>query len=478
MAYKTVNPFTNETVKTYDNSTDARVEAAITKAHNLYKSWRDDPIKPRADVLHRLAKVFTDDAEALAKVLTEDMGKLYKEALGEVALCADIAEYYATNAERLLAPKTIQTPAGQAEVLNRPYGVLLAVEPWNFPYYQIMRVFAPYFVAGDPMLLKHASNTPGSAVAFEEAVKKAGAPDGSFQNLFLAYDQIDTVLADKRVQGVCLTGSERGGRAVAAAAGKNLKKSTMELGGNDAFIVLDDANMDEVEKVNAAVRLFNCGQVCTSAKRFIVTEKNYDRFLDNLTKQFASAKMGDPMDPETTLAPMCSEKNKNNLQKQVDAAIAAGATVHYGNTPVDLEGQFFQPTILTDIDRDNPAYFAEMFGPVAQVYKVKDEAAAIELANDSNLGLGGMLFCGDANHGAEVAAKIETGMVFVNTFLSSLPEIPFGGIKQSGYGRELGDDCIYGFVNQELVVKNPTGKLPDYRFGGLAAPDFMPAPEA
>ncbi|GAF40456.1 succinate-semialdehyde dehydrogenase [Agrilactobacillus composti DSM 18527 = JCM 14202] len=234
--------------------------------------------------------------------------------------------------------------------------------------------------------------------------------------------------------------------------------------------------MDEVEKVSAAARLYNCGQVCTSSKRFIVTEKNYDRFIKNLAEQFANVKMGDPMDPTTTLAPMCTEKNKNKLQKQVDEAIAAGAKVYYGNEPVDLDGQFFQPTILTDITKDNPAYYQEMFGPVAQVYKVKDEAAAIELANDSHLGLGGIVYSGDAQHGAEVAAKIETGMMFVNTFLSTLPEIPFGGIKMSGYGRELGDECIYSFVNRELVVKNPDpeGKLPENKFGGLVAPALLP----
>ncbi|WP_416353999.1 NAD-dependent succinate-semialdehyde dehydrogenase [Agrilactobacillus fermenti] len=473
MAYQTVNPYTNEVVQKYNNSTPEEIEAALAQAYDLYQSWRDDPVASRTKYLHKLSQYFTTHVDELAQVLVTDMGKLYSEAQGEVAICADIAEYYAQNAERLLAPKSIPTIAGQAQVLNRPYGVLMAVEPWNFPYYQIMRVFAPYFAAGDPMVLKHASNTPGAALAFEKAVQAVGAPAGSFKNLFLSYDQVSEVIADERIAGVCLTGSERGGRSVAKEAGQNLKKSTMELGGNDVFMVLDDANLAEAEKIAASSRLYNCGQVCTSSKRFIVTEKNYDHFLENLKQQFAAVKMGDPMDPETTLAPMCSKKNKNKLQEQVDEAIAAGATVYYGNEPVDLPGQFFQPTILTDIDRDNPAYYAEMFGPVAQVYKVKDEAEAIKLANDSHLGLGGIVFSGDPQHGAEVAAKIETGMVFVNTYLSTLPELPFGGVKQSGYGRELGDDCIYQFVNQELVVKNPQAGLPDNRFGGLIAPGLI-----
>ena len=326
------------------------------------------------------------------------------------------------------------------------------VEPWNFPYYQIMRVFAPNFIVGNPMILKHAANTPGSAVAFEQLVKEAGAPEGSLINLFLNYDQVGTVIADPRVQGVALTGSERGGRAVAAAAGENLKKSTMELGGMDSFIVLPDANMDEVMKVTRQVRLYNAGQVCTSSKRFIVAENLYDEFLKRLGQEFASVKPGDPLDDATTLAPMSSAKAKHKLQQQVDEAIENGANLYQGNQPIDLPGQFFEPTILTDIKPDNPAYSTEMFGPVAQVYKVATEQEAIDLANDSQFGLGGIVFAGSKEHGAKVASQVETGMEFVNTFMYTLPELPFGGVKKSGYGREMSTLGLEAFVNEELIV--------------------------
>ncbi|HJE44647.1 NAD-dependent succinate-semialdehyde dehydrogenase [Levilactobacillus namurensis] len=453
MAYQTINPYTNEVVKTYDEATPEYIESSLAQAQKLYKQWRNDPVATRIPVLRKLAQIFRDETDSLAKVLTVDMGKLYSEAQGEVQLCAMIADYYADNAEKFLAPRKIDSIAGDAQLENHPLGVLMAVEPWNFPYYQMMRIFAPNFAAGDPIVYKHAANTPASALAFEDAVKRAGAPAGSLTNLFLSYDQVEQVIADPRVQGVALTGSKRGGTAVAAAAGKYLKKSTMELGGVDAFIVAHDADMAQVNEIAPRARLYNVGQVCTSSKRFIVTENHYDEFLANLKKSFAAAKLGDPMDPNTTLAPMNSKKAKEKLQEQVDEAVQNGATLAFVHDPVDSDGQFFLPTILTDITKDNPAYGQEMFGPVAQVYKVKDDDEAIALANDTDLGLGGIVFAGSAEYGAELASRMETGQVYVNTFFSSLPELEFGGVKQSGYGRELGQNGIMSFVNQELVVK-------------------------
>ncbi|GAY71937.1 succinate-semialdehyde dehydrogenase [NAD] [Lentilactobacillus kosonis] len=359
---------------------------------------------------------------------------------------------------------------GKAKVYKHSTGVILAVEPWNFPYYQIMRVFAPNFMVGNPMILRDAANIPWSAQAFADAVQEAGAPKGALTNLFMSYDQVADVIADPRIQGVALTGSERGGSSVAEEAGKNLKKNTMELGGQDAFIVLDDANMDDVNNIAWRARLYNAGQVCTSSKRFIVMDNIYDEFVENMKKNFASVKPGDPMDPTTTLAPMNTKKAKEKLQKQVDEAIAAGATVAYGNEDYDLDGQFFMPTILTDIDLDNPAAHTEMFGPVAQVYKVHSEAEAIELANDSQYGLGGIVFSGDAERGERVATQIETGMVFVNNFMASLPELPFGGVKNSGYGREMSELGLMAFVNEQLVV---TADKPDLNnlAGGLVKVD-------
>jgi len=468
MAYQTTNPYTNEVVKTYDDATPQYVEESLAKAQALYKKWRNDPVATRIPVLRKLAQLFKDETDSLAKGLTVDMGKLFVEAQGEVLLCAEIAEYYADHAEELLKPRAIDTIAGDAQLENHPLGVLMAVEPWNFPYYQMMRIFAPNFAVGDPIVFKHAAITPASALAFEDAVRRAGAPDGALTNLFLSYDQVSQVVADKRVQGVALTGSERGGVAVAEVAGKYLKKNTMELGGTDAFIVAHDANMADVTAIAPRARLYNAGQVCTSSKRFIVTENNYDELLAALKDAFSSVKMGDPMDPETTLAPVNSKKAKEHLQAQVDTALAGGATAYYVHEPIDDEGQFFMPTILTDITKDNPAYGKEMFGPVAQVYKVKDDAEAVALANDSDYGLGGIVFAGSAEYGAELASQIETGMVFVNTFFSSLPELEFGGVKKSGFGRELGETGISSFVNQELVVKRERPN--ENEFGALVLP--------
>ncbi|MDY3702211.1 MAG: aldehyde dehydrogenase family protein, partial [Limosilactobacillus coleohominis] len=294
---------------------------------------------------------------------------------------------------------------------------------------------------------------PTSAQAFADLVKEAGAPEGSLTNLFVSYDQVGAIIADKRVQGVCLTGSERGGQAVATEAAKNLKKSTMELGGNDAFIVLPDADIDELASIIYSARLYNAGQVCTSSKRFIIPDNLYDEFLERAKEIFSSVKMGDPMDPSTTLAPMNSEKAKRKLQQQVDLAIANGSKVVYGNQPVDLEGQFFMPTILTDISRDNPIFDQEMFGPVMSVYKYHDVQEAIDIANDSSYGLGNTVFGKNVSEARKVAAQIDTGMSWINSGWASLPELPFGGVKHSGYGRELAEQGFRSFINDHLVYE-------------------------
>ena len=472
MAYQTVNPYTNEVVKTYPNATTDQINAALAVSDNLYHEWRkNDEMEKRAKILLNIADEFRQRKNQLARIAVTDMGKLYKEAQGEVELCAMIAEYFAKHGAEMLKPTPIQTIAtGEAEVQKHATGIIMAVEPWNFPYYQIMRVFAPNFMVGNPMILKDASNTPGSAEAFVNAVQEAGAPIGSLTNLFLGYDQVSEIIADPRVQGVALTGSERGGRSVAVAAAEHLKKNTMELGGMDAFIVLEDADIDEVAEIAWRTRLYNAGQVCTSSKRFIVAANLYDEFLSRLKAKFAAVVPGDPMKASTTLAPMNSKKAKEKLQAQVNEAIANGANVYYGNEPIDLPGQFFMPTILTDIDKNNPAFRTEMFGPVAQVYKVNSESEAIDLANDSQFGLGGIVFAGDADHGAEVASQIETGMVFVNNFMASLPELPCGGVKKSGYGREMSELGMMAFVNEQLIVKADHPDLSNVA-GGLVATD-------
>ena len=454
MAYKTINPYTNEVEKEFPNATDEELEAVLAKAHQLYLDWRNNSgsLEDRKAILHRVADILRERRTEYATIMSHDMGKLIGEAEGEVDLCADICDYYADKADEFLKPRTLETDAGKAYYIKQSTGVLVAVEPWNFPFYQIARVFAPNFIIGNPMILKDASNCPASAQAFADAVLEAGAPEGSLNNMFISYDQVAKAIADKRVSGVCLTGSERGGMSVAAEAGKNLKKTTMELGGNDAFIILDDADWDLVKEVAPQARLYNAGQVCTSSKRFIVMADKYDEFLEVLKDGFSAVRMGDPTDRTTTLAPLNSKSAKEKLEKQVELAVENGAKVYYGNEKVDLPGQFFMPTILTDITPDNPIFNQEMFGPVASVYKVNSEEEAIALANNSSYGLGNTVF-GEPEHAARVAAKIETGMSWINSGWASLPELPFGGVKNSGYGRELSELGFNAFVNEHLVFE-------------------------
>lgn len=405
MAYKTVNPYTNEVVKEYENATDEQLEQALHRGHELYKTFRTQEVAERADMLREVAAKIRENSDELARTLTIEMGKLIGEAEGEVELTAIIAEWYADNGADMLTSTEIETGAnGVAELHYESTGVVLMVEPWNFPYYQVMRVFAPNFLVGNPLILKHASNTPGSAEAITDVLLET-TPEGSLTNLFLDYDQVADAIADPRVQGVALTGSERGGSSIAKTAGEHLKQTTLELGGMDPFIVLSDANMDQVADVAWRSRIYNAGQECTSSKRFIVMEDVYDEFVERLKDNFSKLKPGDPLDPATTLAPMNAKGAKEDLQAQVDEAVEAGAKVAYGNESYDLEGQFFMPTILTDIDKDNPAHKTELFGPVAVVYKVSSEEEAIELANDSPYGLGGIVFSKDADHGAEVAVS-------------------------------------------------------------------------
>lgn len=454
MAYKTINPYTNEVEKEFPNATEEELEAVLAKAHQLYLDWRNDSesLEDRKAILHRVADILRERRTEYATIMSHDMGKLIGEAEGEVDLCADICDYYADKADEFLKPRTLETDAGKAYYIKQSTGVLVAVEPWNFPFYQIARVFAPNFIIGNPTILKDASNCPASAQAFADAVLEAGAPEGSLNNMFISYDQVAKAIADKRVSGVCLTGSERGGMSVAAEAGKNLKKTTMELGGNDAFIILDDADWDLVKEVAPQARLYNAGQVCTSSKRFIVMADKYDEFLEVLKDAFSAVRMGDPTDRITTLAPLNSKSAKEKLEKQVELAVENGAKVYYGNEKVDLPGQFFMPTILTDITPDNPIFDQEIFGPVASVYKVNSEEEAIALANNSSYGLGNTVF-GEPEHAARVAAKIETGMSWINSGWASLPELPFGGVKNSGYGRELSELGFNAFVNEHLVFE-------------------------
>lgn len=452
-SYQSINPANNQLLKSWPSHDEAAVSHALEVADRLFhSSWSKGDIQPRLQVLKKLADLIDSRAEELATIASKEMGKLIGQSRGEVKICSQIARYYAENAERILQPQSYPSDLGEAWVEYHPIGVLVAVEPWNFPYYQLMRVLAPNLALGNPVLAKHANIVPHCADIFEKLVREAGAPEGAWTNLFISTDQVADLIADDRVQGVALTGSERAGSAVAEQAGKHLKKSTLELGGNDVFVVLDDADLDEAVRQGVQARLSNCGQVCTAAKRFILHEKIADRFISQFSAALSSATLGDPLDEKTTLGPLSSADARDRLVKQVDEAVANGAKLITGGKAVDGAGCYYQPTILTGITPDNPAYYQEFFGPVAQVYVIGDDQAAVALANDSHYGLGGSVWTRDITRGRKLASAIETGMVFINSQSDTSAELPFGGVKRSGYGRELSDLGIKEFANQKLVV--------------------------
>jgi succinate-semialdehyde dehydrogenase/glutarate-semialdehyde dehydrogenase len=383
--------------------------------------------------------------------MTLEMGKRINEARGEVEFSSKILSYYAENAERFLAPVKLDPTEGAAHMESSPIGVVFGVEPWNFPYYQLARVAGPHLMAGNTLVIKHAGCVPQCAIAFEKLLTDAGAPPGLYTNLLISHAQSNRVIDDPRIKGVALTGSVAAGRSLAARAGQNLKPSSMELGGSDAFIVLEDADLDHTVKWAVWGRMYNDGQTCCAAKRFIVVEPVAEQFLTKFQAALAALVPGNPKDEATTLGPLSTESAAVDLMKQVDVAVAHGAKVLMGGKRVDRPGAFMQPTILTDVAPGNPAFRDEFFGPVAMFFRVKDENAAIALANDSDFGLGGSVFTKDIERGKHVASRVETGMMFINNISWSDAELPFGGIKDSGYGRELGDMGIQEFVNKKLV---------------------------
>ena len=452
MAYQTINPFTEELVKTFREHTDAELEAIIAKAEETYESdWSRRSLAERKAIVKKAASILREKRDEFAKLTTLEMGKLFREAQGEVELSADILDYYADNAEKFLAPQKLKVDEGEAFIDNEPLGVLFCVEPWNFPYYQLARVAGPNLMAGNTLIVKHAPNVPQCALAFEKLFIDAGAPVGAYTNVFLSNEQAATAIADERIKGVALTGSERAGEAVASEAGHALKKSTMELGGSDAFIVLDDADMDTAVKWGVWGRMNNTGQCCVAAKRFILDEKIADKFLDRFKRELEKLIPGDPMDPKTTLGPLCTDGALHLVQKQIKTAVDGGAKVLLGGKRLDRRGYFLEPTILTDITPENREFHEEFFAPVALVFRVKDEKEAIKLANDSPYGLGGSVITKDIERGKRVARQIETGMVFINKATWTAPDLPFGGVKNSGYGRELSDLGISEFVNKKLI---------------------------
>jgi len=462
MAYQSVNPYDGKTLKTFPEMTDAELESAIATAATAYTTWRTKTYTERAVIVAKAAALMHAKVDDFARPMTLEMGKRIGEARGEVEFSSQILAYYAKNAERFLAPVKLNPTIGQAHMESSPIGVIFGVEPWNFPYYQLARVAGPHLMAGNVLMVKHASCVPQCAIAFEKLFIEAGGPAGLYTNLLISHAQSDRVIDDPRIKGIALTGSVAAGQSVAARSGRKIKVSSMELGGSDAFIVLEDADLDHALKWAVWGRMYNTGQTCCAAKRFIVVDEIADAFLAKFRTALAAFEPGDPMNERTTLGPLSSESALQDLLKQVDGAVANGAKLVLGGKRINRPGSFMEPTILTGVTPQNPAFRQEFFGPVALFFRVKNEDEAIALANDSDFGLGGSVFTKDDARGQRVASRVETGMMFVNNISWSDAELPFGGIKDSGYGRELGDMGIQQFVNKKLV-----------RFGKIEAPPTL-----
>ena len=451
MSYESVNPYNGKHLKSFDVLTDAQLEKALSTADACFKTWKHKSYKERAVIVDKAAALMHSHVDSFAKLATLEMGKRIDEARGEVNFSGNILAYYAKNAEKFLAPEKLHPVRGEAHMESSPIGVIFCVEPWNFPFYQLARIAGPHLMAGNVVVVKHSSNVPQCAIAFEKLWVDAGAPAGLYTNLLISHEQSDRVIDDPRVKGVALTGSVEAGRNIAARAGQILKPSSMELGGSDAFIVLDDADLEKTIPWAVWGRMYNQGQTCCASKRFFVLDSIADKFLEKFQAALALQQPGDPMDEKTTKGPMSQEVALVDLLKQVDGAVAHGARILMGGKRIDRPGSFMETTILTDVKPGNPAFRAEFFGPVALFFRVKNEEEAIALANDSDFGLGGSVFTRDLARGKRVASQVDTGMMFINNIDWTDAELPFGGVKDSGYGRELGDMGIQQFVNRKLV---------------------------
>ncbi|MEW2451777.1 NAD-dependent succinate-semialdehyde dehydrogenase [Streptomyces parvulus] len=447
----TVNPYTGERVREFPELSAEDVGRAIDAAHSGFPDWRARSTADRGALVQRAGRLMRERKEELAHLLTLEVGKLIDSSRAEVDLASDILTYYGEHGPELMEERPLPVPDGTAVLVNEPLGVLLGVMPWNFPLYQVVRFAGPNLVLGNTILLKHASSCPQSALALEQLFTDAGVPPGVYTNLFVRGRDVGKIVDDSRVQGASLTGSERAGVSLGEIAGRNVKKSVLELGGSDPFVVLDGHNLERTVCAAFLGRMGNTGQCCVAAKRFIVLADVYDDFVTGLRDRMGEVRAGDPFDPATTLGPLSSEAAAGLLMEQVRDAVDKGATVVLGGGRPDLPGAFVEPTLLTDVTPEMRAYREELFGPVAVVYRVADEDEAVALANTSPYGLGGAVFAADPERARGVADRLEAGMVWINHPTASRPELPFGGIKRSGYGRELGDMGIVEFANRKLV---------------------------
>jgi succinate-semialdehyde dehydrogenase/glutarate-semialdehyde dehydrogenase len=452
----TVNPYTNELVREFPVMEDTAIDGAVEAAHQAFLGWRATPVEERAARVADAARLMREHSEELAQLVTLEMGKLISHSRTEVDLATRILQYYCDQGPGQLADEPLEIDGGTAVIANAPLGVLLGVQPWNFPIYQVVRFAAPNLVLGNTMLLKHASSTPQCGLAMEQLFTDAGLPQGVYTNVFARGSRIAGIIENPLVQGASLTGSNEAGASVGAIAGRKVRKSVLELGGSDPFIVLDAEDLDRTVEAAVIARLHNMGQSCVSPKRMIVVSDAYDAFVSAVAERFSGLQPGDPADEATTLAPVSSERAAEELMDQVRDALDRGAAAVVGGRRIDRPGAFIEPTVLTGITPEMRAYTEELFGPVAMIYRVDDDAQAVELANASPFGLGSAVFTSDLERARGVADQLETGMVWINHPTSSQPNLPFGGVKESGHGRELSHLGIKEFANRKLVVTMPT----------------------
>ncbi len=448
---KAVNPATGELIRDYPDHDDAQVDEILARADSAFAPWRRVPFAERSRLMTRVADLLRDRAGDYGRTMTEEMGKTIAASEAEVDKCAWVCDFYAEHAERFLAQEAVVTDATRSFIRYEPLGPVLAIMPWNFPFWQLFRFAAPALMAGNVGLLKHASNVPGCALAIEEVFRDAGFPDGAMTTLLISSEKVKRVISHRQIRAVTLTGSEKAGIEVATEAGKNLKKTVLELGGSDPFIVLGDVDPVEAARQAAKARTINSGQSCIAAKRFLVEETIADRFEEELAQAMAALKVGDPMNRGNDLGPMAREDLLESLDDQVQRTVAAGATLRTGGYRLDGKGFYYAPTVLTGVEPGMAAFDEETFGPVAAVTRARDANHAVELANLSTLGLGASIWTSDSARGEALAAEIQSGSVFVNGMVKSDPRLPFGGIKRSGYGRELSEVGIREFVNIKTV---------------------------
>ncbi|HVM74296.1 MAG TPA: NAD-dependent succinate-semialdehyde dehydrogenase [Candidatus Saccharimonadales bacterium] len=451
MAIATVNPATNEVVKTFTALTDAQVDDKIAKAATAFESYRHTSFVDRARWMKKAGDILDAEKQDLGRIMTLEMGKTLASAVAEAEKCAGACRYYAEHAEKFFEDEVIPTSAARSYIHYQPLGIVLAVMPWNFPFWQVFRFVAPGLMAGNVGLLKHASNVPQCALKIEDIVTRAGFPDGVFQTLLIGAAQVDRILDDPRVAAATLTGSEQAGIQVGVSAAKRIKKVVLELGGSDPFIVMPSANLEEAVSTAVKARCLNNGQSCIAAKRFIVHEQIADRFEKEFVKRMQSLKLGDPFDPMTEVGPLANPDAVKDLDADVKKTILAGAKLLTGGAPVPGPGNFYQPTVLTNIPKESPAYREEFFGPVASIFRVKNIDESLAIANDSRFGLGASAWTNDPAERERFVNDLEAGMVFINQMVASDPRVPFGGVKASGHGRELGPYGIREFANAKTV---------------------------